>query len=257
MRKVILSLSLALAISLSFVLCPQTTYAIDIYTPNPENEVITCSDFDMVIRPKAPAMEGSDVITPVSAARPTGTVHIVINKSERKLFLYDNGNIFKEYPVAVGKAETPTPVGEWKITSKGMWGGGFGTRWMGLNVPWGKYGIHGTNKPYSIGTYASHGCIRMFNRDVEELYSFVDIGTPVIIEGNYPHLAYRTVKPGTASKDMLHVQKRLRELGLYWGPIDGRYGKMTEMSTTYFQLLNNEEADGIIDDSYYEILQLK
>ena len=46
------------------------------------------------------------------------------------------------------------------------WGGGFGTRWLGLNVPWGIYGIHGTNQPWSIGTQASAGCIRMFNRHV-------------------------------------------------------------------------------------------
>jgi len=247
MRNAILFVVLT-AISLTFTFYPQITYAIDIYTPNPENEVFTCSDFYMAIRPG---------ITTVSTTRPTGSLHIVINKGERKLYLYNDGKTFKEYLVAVGKAETPTPVGEWKIVSKGIWGEGFGTRWMGLNVPWGKYGIHGTNKPYSIGTYASHGCIRMFNRDVEELYSLVGIGTPVIIVGDYPHLTYSTVKPGTASKDMLHVQKRLRELGVYWGPIDGRYGKMTEMATIYFQLLNNEEADGIIDSSYYKILQLK
>ncbi len=288
--------------------------AIDIYSPNPDYEIITCPDFDMVIRPVSPPMEGHDIrelqmllreidyyigpidgiynelteeslrkfqkesglnpdgwvnhntwqaltenydeITPVANTKPTGSLHLVINKSERKIYLYDGEKVFKEYPVAVGKAETPTPVGEWKIVSKGMWGGGFGTRWMGLNVPWGKYGIHGTNKPYSIGTYASHGCIRMFNKDVEELFSLVPIGTPVIIEGDYPNLMYRTIKPGTASRDMMHVQKKLRELGLYWGPVDGRYGKMTEVSTTYFQLINNLEDDGVINETYYKILEL-
>lgn len=315
MKKSILFIVLAITILLTLTVCPQIVCAIDIYAPDPANEVFTCSDFDMVIRPASPHMKGADVIelqmllkkldyypgpihglydeltekslkkfqqehglkpdgwakystwqaltevfmevAPVSAAKPTGPIHIVIDKSKRKLYLYNDKEIYKEYPVAVGKAETPTPVGEWKIVSKGIWGGGFGTRWMGLNVPWGKYGIHGTNKPYSIGTYASHGCIRMFNRDVEELYSLVDIGTPVIIQGDFPHLTYRTIKPGTAAKDMLHVQKRLRDLGVYWGPIDGRYGKMTEMAAIYFQLLNNKEADGVIDDSYYQILQLK
>lgn len=183
-------------------------------------------------------------------------IYIVINKSERKLTLYKDGEVFKQYPVALGKPSTPTPVGEWKIVSKGIWGGGFGTRWMGLNVPWGKYGIHGTNKPGSIGTYASGGCIRMFNKDVEELYPQVPMGTTVIVEGDFPQLQYRIIKPGTASKDVLHIQKKLREKGVYWGPIDGRYGKMTEASTIYFQIINNVEADGIINKDCYELLGL-
>ena len=253
MRKIVILI--VLVIALSFIFYFQTTYAAngiylisETYNSSFENEIFACClDSDTIVQLISPTMP---------AERPTGSVHIVINKAERKLYLYNDGEIFKTYPVALGKTETPTPVGEWKIVSKGIWSGGFGTRWMGLNIPWGKYGIHGTNKPYSIGSYASHGCIRMFNRDVEKLYSFVSIGTPVIIEGNFPPLQYRTVKPGAASKDMLHVQKRLRELGMYWGPIDGRHGKMTEIAATYFQLINNKETDRIIDSSFYEILQL-
>ncbi|MEW6624149.1 MAG: peptidoglycan-binding protein [Bacillota bacterium] len=194
----------------------------------------------------------------ISAAptKPTGYLHIEIIISERKLILYNDGKVFKEYPVALGKPSTPTPVGEWKIASKGIWGGGFGTRWMGLNVPWGKYGIHGTNKPGSIGAYASGGCIRMYNRNVEELFSWVPVGTTVIIVGSFPKLSYHTIRPGTASRDALHVQRSLREQGLYWGPIDGRYGKMSEMSVIYFQLINNIEGEGIINKETYEKLGL-
>jgi len=54
---------------------------------------------------------------------------------------------------------------------------------MGLNVPWGIYGIHGTNKPWTIGQFASHGCIRMRNKDVEELFEWIPVGTNVLIEG--------------------------------------------------------------------------
>jgi spore coat assembly protein SafA len=55
---------------------------------------------------------------------------------------------------------------------------------MGLSVPGGNYGIHGTNNPPSIGGYVSNGCIRMYNHDVEELFPRVSIGTPVeIISG--------------------------------------------------------------------------
>jgi len=67
---------------------------------------------------------------------------------ERILEVYNDGQLYKKYRVAVGKSETPTPVGEWKVVWKDYnWGSGFGTRWMGLNVPWGIYGIHGTNNP--------------------------------------------------------------------------------------------------------------
>ena len=85
--------------------------------------------------------------------------------------------VWKAYPVAVGKWATLTPVGEWKIIEKGFeTGGAFGTRWMALDVPWGGYGIHGTNRPWSIGTYASLGCVRMFNEDVEAVsYTHLDV----------------------------------------------------------------------------------
>ncbi len=61
-----------------------------------------------------------------------------------------------------------------------------GTRWMGLDVPWGNYGIHGTNADWAIGTYVSNGCIRMHNWDVEAIYPLVVLGTPVDIVGYYP-----------------------------------------------------------------------
>ena len=52
---------------------------------------------------------------------------------------------------------------------------------MGLNVPWGQFGIHGTLDPYSLGWASSHGCIRMNNDEVAELYSIIPIGTKVTI----------------------------------------------------------------------------
>jgi lipoprotein-anchoring transpeptidase ErfK/SrfK len=57
-------------------------------------------------------------------------------------------------------------------------GGAFGARWMRF---YNGYGIHGTNNPASIGKAVSNGCVRMFNRDVIQVYSKVDYGTPVRI----------------------------------------------------------------------------
>lgn len=110
--------------------------------------------------------------------------HLIILRSSRRLHhISPAGIIIKSYPVAVGKPSTPTPTGIFKIVNKVIKPGGIlGTRWMGLSVPNGTYGIHGTNNPSSIGKFISNGCIRMFNNDVEELYPQVNIGTPVIIK---------------------------------------------------------------------------
>jgi len=97
----------------------------------------------------------------------------------RRLHLYSGHQFIKEYPIAIGKPNTPTPPGSFEIKNKVMYpGGAFGTRWMEFKP---SYGIHGTNNPASIGTMASLGCVRMHNHDVEDLFKKVRIGTPVII----------------------------------------------------------------------------
>lgn len=107
---------------------------------------------------------------------------LVINTTLRRLFHFRGKQLVKVYPVAVGKPSTPTPTGDYKIITKILSPGGvLGTRWMGLDIPGGNYGIHGTNNPSSIGTAASLGCIRMYNHDIEELFPQVTIGTPVHI----------------------------------------------------------------------------
>ncbi len=106
---------------------------------------------------------------------------ITINRASRTLTLYLNGQWFKSYPVAVGKPATPTPPGNWTITKKNLWGEQFGGYFMRLSVPWGIFGIHGTNKPWSIGKAVSNGCVRMYNWNAREVYNLVSTGTPVKI----------------------------------------------------------------------------
>jgi L,D-transpeptidase-like protein/putative peptidoglycan binding protein len=125
---------------------------------------------------------------------------IVVDLSELQLHLYDGLREVKSYPVAAGSPTYPTPQGEWTIWQKvenpvwvnpapDGWGaslpatipGGpgnpLGTRALYLDAP--GIRIHGTSASYSIGSYASHGCIRMFMEDVEELYEIVPVGTTV------------------------------------------------------------------------------
>lgn len=120
---------------------------------------------------------------------------LIVNTTLRRLYHYRGTQLVRVYPVAVGKPSTPTPTGDYKIITKILNPGGvLGTRWMGLSIPDGNYGIHGTNNPASIGTAVSLGCIRMYNHDVEELFSQVNIGTPV-------HITRKTYDspPGNAS----------------------------------------------------------
>lgn len=106
--------------------------------------------------------------------------NILISKGPRQLTLFNGNTPLRHYPVGIGKIATPTPVGDSYIATKIMHpGGALGSRWLGLN--YGAYGIHGTNQPWLIGQMISHGCIRMHNADVEALFTFINIGTPVFI----------------------------------------------------------------------------
>lgn len=150
---------------------------------------------------------------------------ILIDVETHRLYLFEDKICIKQYLVATGKYSTPTPIGLFKIVHKDTWGEGFGGRWLGFNVPWGKYGIHGTIFPNSIGGATSHGCIRMWNKDVKELYKLVPHGTLVlIINGPYGPYAQglRTLKVGDYGADVKAVQKRLKELGFYKYNADGR-----------------------------------
>lgn len=106
---------------------------------------------------------------------------IEIDRRSRRLKLLNDNRIVKEYPVAVGKSSTPMPPGTWTITEKALWGAQFGGHFMRLSIPWGIYGIHGTDKPWSIGQAVSHGCVRMYSSDAAELYNTVPVGTAVYI----------------------------------------------------------------------------
>ena len=134
-------------------------------------------------------------------ARVYGTV-ITIDRSNFKLRLFKRLKFSRSYGVAVGLPAYPTPTGRFQISNKQVnpawtapnspWAGELaGTttpggsaanplraRWMGIA---GGVGIHGTSQEWSIGSRASHGCIRMRVADVINLYPRVPVGTPVLI----------------------------------------------------------------------------
>ena len=129
-----------------------------------------------------------------STARASASNYSVeINVPMNRLYLYKNNTLDRVYPVCTGKPSTQTPLGSFKISSKIVnptWTykgkvvppgpkNPLGVRWMSIYKD---IGIHGNSSPGSIGSFASLGCIRMFNRDVTELFNIVPINTPVHVK---------------------------------------------------------------------------
>lgn len=124
--------------------------------------------------------------------------NMLVDLSKYRLFLKSGDTVIKRYPVGIGKPNTPTPLGDFKVTDKlpnPVWystlpsgakeaiqpgdpRNELGTRWIGFKPA---YGIHGTIAPESMGKAMSKGCVRMLNEDVEELYDLVAVKTPVKI----------------------------------------------------------------------------
>jgi L,D-transpeptidase ErfK/SrfK len=132
------------------------------------------------------ADETARTVSPAIAQR-----RVVVSILDRKLAVIEDGEVVTIFPVAVGKASTPSPVGTFTIVNRvsnptyykagKVVGPGaanpVGTRWIGLSEK--GYGIHGTDRPGSIGFAKSHGCIRLRNQDVEQLFERVRTGDVV------------------------------------------------------------------------------
>jgi L,D-transpeptidase-like protein/putative peptidoglycan binding protein len=145
---------------------------------------------------------------------------VVIRVNENRLYLYEGFDVQRTFSVATAKPGWTTPSGVWTIWDKredpawynpalDSWGadlpavvpGGpgnpMGTRAIYIDAP-GLIRIHGTTDDSSIGRYASHGCIRMHNADVEALFDLVPVGSQVIVVGSRPSWAQEWDTPGTA-----------------------------------------------------------
>jgi hypothetical protein len=142
---------------------------------------------------------GWQIVQPTVTSADFGPI-IVIRRGSNRLYLYDGTTLARTFKVATGRAEYPTPTGDFAIVdmqrnpwwrppssdwAKGLKpippgpGNPLGTRWMGLSAP--GVGMHGTPDAASVGYSASHGCIRMYVPDAEWLFDHVQVGTPVFI----------------------------------------------------------------------------
>jgi hypothetical protein len=118
---------------------------------------------------------------------------VVVDLSTRRLFLYASGRLAMEARVAVGTVQTPTPTGRFYVNERFRLDspdGPFGVAALGISahsnvlqnwIQGGPIALHGTNDPASIGSAASHGCVRLRNADMRRLFRLVPAGTPVLI----------------------------------------------------------------------------
>ncbi|AXI07691.1 L,D-transpeptidase family protein [Oceanobacillus sp. 143] len=110
------------------------------------------------------------------------------------------------------------------------------------------------NKPVLIGKNVSSGCIRMRNEDVEELYTIINVGTMVYIDGpitGFGEWEFRNLAVGSKGNLVQLVQKRLKAAGFYYGEVDGIYGKTTEDAVKRFQRSRDLKVTGNIGQRMY------
>jgi lipoprotein-anchoring transpeptidase ErfK/SrfK len=122
---------------------------------------------------------------------------VIVNVRTNTLALIEANHIAEIHPVATGKKGDETPLGQFTVLvkveqpyyrKKNIPGGDarnpLGSRWIGfdaLGTAGRTYGLHGTNRPGSIGYSASAGCIRLANPTIERLYQKIDIGSKIFI----------------------------------------------------------------------------
>ncbi|GJD50364.1 hypothetical protein OPKNFCMD_3103 [Methylobacterium crusticola] len=148
-----------------------------------------------------PAAGQARELVAFDAGAAPGTV--VIRTAERRLYFVNGDGTAIRYPVAVGRLgkqwtgyaridgkyvrpawSPPAEVKRDNPRLPSVIAGGSPHNPMGaaaLTLDRGEYAIHGTNRPGSIGTFASYGCIRMYNQDVADLYGRVAVGTAVVV----------------------------------------------------------------------------
>ncbi|MDD2553952.1 MAG: stalk domain-containing protein [Desulfotomaculaceae bacterium] len=184
--------------------------------------------------------------------QPALTEHrILINKGTNQLAFFEDNLLLDVFPVATGRLLHYTPEGDWQVVNKLVYpawrhpDGGplipggvpenpLGPRWLGLNAlgtAGSSYGVHGNNNPYSIGTYASSGCIRMHNEDILWLYERVAVGTKVQITSTGQDLL------SLKKYDRVSVNGVEQDLARHLGPVQAG-------ATTYLPLRPLAQALG-------------
>lgn len=152
------------------------------------------ADLAVLTTPNLPPLGGAEPFLP----SPGDNLHLVINLTERRVYVYKNDQVIDSYPIAIGRQGWETPTGNFEVLQmlrNPVWQHPFtgelippgpdnplGSRWIGFWTDGQNYiGFHGTPNVETVGTAASHGCIRMYDQDVMKLFELVQVGTPVSV----------------------------------------------------------------------------
>ncbi|MBD1848568.1 L,D-transpeptidase [Leptolyngbya sp. FACHB-711] len=163
-------------------------------TPTPSAPNLSVEQLAIITTPDLPSLGTPDRFLP----KPQPQMRLVIRLGARRVYVYENDRVKTSFPVAVGRPGWETPTGNYHVLQmiqNPAWQNPFtgevipsgrenplGTRWIGFWTDGNNYiGFHGTPNEESVGTPASHGCIRMFDRDVQRLFEMVALGTPVSV----------------------------------------------------------------------------
>ncbi|MEH6939783.1 L,D-transpeptidase family protein [Bacillus sp. JJ664] len=219
---------------------------------------------------------------------------IIINKAINRLAFYENGKLVKEFKVATGRSQELTPEGKFKIVNKivnrpyykeNIPGGDprnpLGNRWLGLNAKgtWGTtYAIHGNSNPASIGTYASSGCVRMYDEEVEWLFDHIQKNTTVFITSSNqsfndiavsnqlfnddsgsivvtkPNDIPTSLKLGSVGSEVEWLQDTLTKLGYSTNGVDGYFAEGTDFAVRVFQQNHKLDVDGVVGAGTKQLL---
>lgn len=207
MRNQIVRLWLLTAILLNFI--PLEAAALS-GADRSGREVGVSTDAADLISPRAkpkllPNKEGLENLlspgndSPANNADERNEIRLVIKLSDRLVYVYEDNELKTSYPIAVGRDGWETPTGNYEVIQaieNPSWEHPFtgeivppgptnplGARWIGFWTDGTNYiGFHGTPEEETVGTAASHGCVRMYDEDAIALFEKVKIGTPVIVE---------------------------------------------------------------------------
>lgn len=179
-------------------------------------------------------------------------LHVAVDLQNSRIFLVSKGKVIKSYEAEYHSNRSPSPKGEWRIVSKDNIGGEL--KWLGINMPWAKYGIHGEKEPFFVGIPGGHICVKLKDGDMEELYSLVLKGTPIRIlseETNFANSSFRVLKPGDRGADVYEIQRNLKSRGYFKGYLNGIYNKEMQLAVHEFQRKNGIRESDYIGYGFY------
>lgn len=193
-------------------------------------------------------------LRPIQIELPADLLHtqsaMWVELDKLRLTLFVNGQYSAVYLVAIGKPSTPSPFGLWRVVNRAINpGGDFGARWLGIDAPWGSYGVHGSSRPELIGKQVSNGCVRMYNADVCEVFEHMFVGTRVLFTGN-PYgtkIFKRELRQGDMGSDVFLLQENLIKEAFLKARPDGIFGGATELALREYQYAQSLAGTGVFD----------